>query len=98
MRNPWVRSLVAVAVLAGLACAAQGQAQSNRQGAAAATAKAQPFDAHDLSGVWILRTPYAGLNNQAPPMTAWGQAKFEANKPSFGARAVPPAQGNDPIG
>ena len=51
----------------------------------------------DLSGVWSfggLRT----LSNQTPPMTPAGQAKFNANKPSYGTRAIPPALGNDPAG
>ena len=30
-----------------------------------------------------------------PPMTAWGKAKFEAAKPSYGPRSVPPGLGND---
>ena len=30
-----------------------------------------------------------------PPMTAWGKAKFEATKPSYGPRSVPPGLGND---
>jgi hypothetical protein len=39
------------------------------------------------------------LTNTAPPvLTVSGKAAFDANKPSFGARAVPPALGNDPIG
>ena len=63
-----------------------------------AQATNQTFDPHNLSGVWLLRTPYAGLNNKAPALTAWGKAKFDANKPSYGARAVPPAEGNDVIG
>lgn len=30
-----------------------------------------------------------------PPMTDWGKAKFEATKPSYGPRSVPPGLGND---
>jgi hypothetical protein len=96
MHNPWSRSVVALAIAIGLSCIAH--TQTNRQGATESPAKAQLFNAHDLSGVWTLKTPYAGLNNHPPQMTAAGQAKFNANKPSFGPRAVPPAQGNDPIG
>jgi len=55
-----------------------------------------PFDPHDLSGVWRGGGEYMGT---APPaMTAWGKAKFDATKPSYGPRAVPPAIGNDPLG
>ena len=38
------------------------------------------------------------MGTPAPPMTAWGKAQFDANKPSYGPRAVPPAIGNDPLG
>ncbi len=57
-----------------------------------------PFDPHNLSGVWLLATPFAGLSNDPPPFTPWGQAKYMANKPSYGPTAVPPALGNDAIG
>jgi hypothetical protein len=81
------------------------RAQTTRPGtqgagssAADSTAKAQPFDPHNLSGVWLLKTPYAGISNQVPPLTDWGKTKYDANKPSYGPKAVPPAQGNDAIG
>jgi hypothetical protein len=61
-------------------------------------AKAEPFNPHDFSGVWLLKTPFAGISNQPPPLTAWGQGKYDANKPSYGPKGVPPALGNDPIG
>jgi hypothetical protein len=32
-----------------------------------------------------------------PPMTAWGQAQFDAAKPSFGPHAFPLAETNDPL-
>lgn len=58
------------------------------------------FDAHNLSGVWHhpmqLRDPT--MSNERPPFTAWGQAKFDATKPGYGPRAIPPALGNDPLG
>ena len=31
-------------------------------------------------------------------MTPLGEARFNANKPSYGPRAIPPALGNDPMG
>ena len=96
MRNIFAGCVVIVSTLFTLAPFTA--AQTTRPSAAEPQAKPQPFDPHDLSGVWILSTPYAGISNQAPPLTAWGQAKFDANKPSFGPRAVPPAVGNDVIG
>jgi len=56
-----------------------------------------PHDPHDLSGIWLGRAAGA-LNNPAPSFTPAGKAAFDANKPSFGPRAVPPAFGNDPLG
>jgi len=40
-----------------------------------------PFNPHDLTGIWG-RNGIA-LSNQIPPMTAWGQAKFDAAKPAW---------------
>ena len=58
----------------------------------------QAQDAHDLSGVWRWTGRVLTFSSETPPMTAWGRARFEANKPSYGARQVPPAVGNDPQG
>ena len=55
-------------------------------------------DPHDLSGVWTKTWRTLSLSNEPPAMTPWGQARFDANKPSYGPRAVPPALGNDPRG
>ncbi len=64
----------------------------------------------DFSGVW--RRPRKApddkrkytiyelsmaLTTEEPPMTAWGLAKFKANRPNIGSRAVPIAQTNDPV-
>jgi hypothetical protein len=75
-----------------------GQRQGGRGAAQTEAKSTEPFDPHDLNGIWLLRTPYAGLSNQPPPLTPWGQTKFMANKPSYGPRAVPPSAGNDAIG
>jgi hypothetical protein len=73
------------------------QAAASRQPAASPTANLQ-YDPHDLSGVWIFHGPGGfSLSNEAPPMTPWAQAKYNANKPGIGRadRIVP--LGNDPI-
>jgi hypothetical protein len=63
-------------------------------------AKAAPL--HDISGTWALRAPrgagfmwynYALMADE-PPMTAWAEEKFKANKPSFGPH--PQEDSNDP--
>lgn len=60
-----------------------------------------PFNPHDLSGVWDYynRIPGQGIyvtpSKDMPPLTAWGKARFDANKPGYGPRAQP--GGNDPM-
>ena len=52
----------------------------------------------DLSGIWIADGgPRRSVTGEAPaPMTPAGQAKYDAQLPSYGPRAIPPALGNDP--
>ena len=63
----------------------------------------QPFNPRDLNGIWDRSGggdrgmgPRPGVG--VPPMTPEGKAMFEASKPSYGPRAVPPAVGNDIVG
>jgi hypothetical protein len=63
--------------------------------------------AHDLSGVWMDDHPRPNsvierywvykFTPDEPPMTAWGQAQFDAARSSFGSHAVALMQTNDPI-
>jgi hypothetical protein len=62
---------------------------------AAKDAVAAPAPEHDLSGVWLITSRAQGLSKTPPPFTDEGKARYEANKPGFGPRAV--AGGNDPI-
>jgi hypothetical protein len=88
---------------------------SDAQKEAAAASKSKlTYDPHDLSGIWRSNPPEADRERvdalpdplmggtPAPPMTAWGQALFDARKPSQPiaptSRRVPPALGNDPLG
>src|SRR5258708_12036339 len=65
------------------------------------TAKVQnAVPAGSLSGTWAISTPrgqawynYALIGDE-PPMTPWAEAKFKANKPSFGPN--PQEESNDP--
>ena len=50
---------------------------------------------HDLSGAW-LGTPVPPLE-LPPPMTAKGQALFDAAKPMYGSRSVPVVESDDPL-
>ena len=66
--------------------------------AAAALGQAQPFDAHDLSGIWFARAARGtnfSLSASSPPMTPWAQQRHDAAKPGLGPRGKP--LGNDPM-
>jgi hypothetical protein len=72
--------------------------RGNRQQRAVST---EPFDAHDFNGIWWRTGGTREFNTQKggePEFTAEGKKRFEANKPGYGPRAVPPALGNDPLG
>ena len=71
------------------------------RGAAAAPRSNAPFDAKDLNGIWWRTGGTREWNTQKgeePVFTPEGKKAFDANKPGYGPRAVPPAQGNDPLG
>jgi hypothetical protein len=60
------------------------------------------FERHSLDDKWIdikdrKVPPQMRSNTSPPPMTEWGKAKFEANKVSYGPRAVEPEFNNDPV-
>jgi hypothetical protein len=83
-----ILSLVAV-----LASSAAFLAQSNGQAPARpAAAKAQSAAVNnDISGVWDAMSgnyDFASFSKGDPPMTPWGQAQFNAAKPSQGPRGV----------
>jgi len=68
------------------------------------TAFAQAASTPDFSGVWgaivspEMRPYYlAGFQASEPSMTPWGEAKYKEARPSFGPRAVPVEQTNDPV-
>ena len=77
-------------------------AQTGRQARQAKPKSNLPFDPHDLSGVWSRTGGDRGMSNRpgvnVPPMTPAGQKLFDASKPGYGPRAVPPATGNDIVG
>ena len=69
-----------------------GQSNGSAPVVQPAAAMAQSEDAsHDLTGVWnAMRGNYdvASFSKGDPPMTPWGQARFNAAKPSQGPRGV----------
>ena len=104
--NGAIASLTLVMTLPAFAAA-----QSNRTPAQPAKTNAAPEARHDLDGVWAVKvaatTPRTGFEcclvdpRLRPPMTAWGQARFDAAVPSSkspgpeGDRVVPGKE-NDP--
>ena len=88
-----------------LTCSSWASAQTKKP--SDAPASSTPFVPHDLSGVWFDERPRPAtvnerywifkFNAEEPPMTAWGLAQFNATKSSFGTRAYPLAETNDPL-
>jgi len=91
MRNRFLGPIVALLAVLGVAFA-----QTPQQPGAAQANAAAPASPHDLSAVWVFSERTRTLSGEVPPMLPEGEAKFNANKPGFGPRAVP--GGNDPIG
>jgi hypothetical protein len=86
-------SMFALGVLLALAPFAFGQ----RAEPAPSPTKNLPFDPHDFSGIWRFRGN-GFVTRDAPPMTPWAKAKYDAAIPGLGAggaRSKP--LGNDPI-
>ncbi len=86
MRNRYLNLTLMFAGILGLSVAGCAPAD-----------QAPEMDTPDLGGVWRLGG-YRGISEESPPMTPAGQAMFDNNRPSYGARAIPPALGNDPTG
>ena len=102
-----MRSGVTCSVVAPIAVFAFLFVGTVEQARPAQAGKASP----DLTGVWSRsrRPPdrahrytlfqlLFSISIEEPPMTAWAEARFKANKPQFGPSAVPIADSNDPIG
>jgi len=90
-------------VAAVLALAAAASAQTNASADAGKAQRATSSLSHDLSGVWMqypdgdvpgVPGMNAVSNRTRPPLTPWGQAKFDAAKPLVGPRAVPGEENN----
>jgi hypothetical protein len=96
--------LLVLGMLVLLAAAAHAQvpaispAGGVARGATAATGPSVRHDPHDLSGVWRWVGRVLTFSAEAPPMTLWGKARYDASKPSYGPRSIPASLGNDPQG
>jgi len=96
-----VVAAVVLLVLGSSAVHGQGTAPpSVPRGAAPAASHDQPFDPHDLSGIWWghnARGVNSSLGATAPPMTPWAQERYDAAKPGLGRTARAQPLGNDPM-
>jgi hypothetical protein len=101
MRNRSLGIFIGVAIL--LICTASASAQTKEPAAPAKATSSSKTP--DLSGVWMRDAPPATaaqywiyeLNQEEPPMTAWGQEQLKAAKSSFGAHEYPLEETNDPV-
>ena len=64
--------------------------------------KAGYFERHALNDKWLPiqdKSIPDQMRSQTypPPLTDWGKAKFEATKPNYGPRSVPPGLANDTV-
>src|SRR4029077_13019557 len=88
--------VVAVLGLSPVGFAQTGQPTESKKSPTTRTASTQSLS-HDLSGVWMqyddgTAPGFARMNGvddrTRPPLTPWGQEKFDAAKPLMGPRAV----------
>src|ERR1043166_5807510 len=101
MNKPVVSAVITLVLISGYGAGAQAQQTSPAAEPASSPKSTAPFSPHDLNGLWMTAS---GLNsgtqivdpNTHPPLTAWGQARFDASFPSLGPRDVPGKE-NDPI-
>jgi hypothetical protein len=105
MRTWLLNSVIVLATVFACASLAHAQADEGPGGVPRTRGRGQsdapsptaklPYDAHDLTGVWMGRQNRNTLSRTPPPMTPWAQARYNAAKPGIGPRAQP--LGNDPI-
>jgi hypothetical protein len=94
---PTMRFAQYVAVLgAMLAFSSAAFGQTQKQTETPKTSSSSSALSHDLSGVWM---PYSlhmdGIDEKLrPPLTPWGQARFDASVPLVGSRAIAGRENN----
>jgi hypothetical protein len=88
--SDWLAAALLV-LLAGVACGdSRAPATTTTPGETGTAAQRR-----DLSGVWA--GPPLPTLQDPPPLTPAGQARYEANKPTWGPSAVGLAESNDPL-
>ena len=100
MRNRLVGTIPAIVAVLAFSAALLGQSSSQAPGQPAAAKSQSAAANNDISGVWnSIRGNYdnSSFSKGDPPMTPWGQAKFNAAKPSQGSRGVKLTETNDMV-
>ena len=106
MRIRFLKSIIAISTVLVLAPVLLAQTAQQSAGGARAV---KPTPKRDISGVWNRQAGDPSLSAihslsgvargpgfvDMPPLTHWGQAKFDATRPGYGIRQQP--MGNDPI-
>ena len=100
MRNRPV--LLTLSLVAALMFSAALLAQGNGQAPSSSSKQKPPSTVAtpDLSGVWLASSgvyEFASFSKDDPPMTPWGQAQFNAAKPSQGPHGVKLSETNDKV-
>jgi hypothetical protein len=98
MRNCLITAAVLEALTMFSSLTLAQNAPPSRNPEAPDSQKSQPFDPHDLSGIWwghAARGTNFSLSATPPPMTPWAQQRYDAAKPGLGPRGKP--LGNDPM-
>jgi hypothetical protein len=86
VQNRPIRSVVVVVAVLVLSSVTFAQTTQPSGAPQAQTAKTPAFDPHDLTGIWVRGKAPRGnspLSGVRPPMTPWGQAKFNTVRGSF---------------
>jgi len=91
MRNFSMCSIATLAMLFISLPAANAQAAKQSK-----TTASQPFDPHDLSGVWGGQST-DNMTKDEPPMTPWAAAKYKSAKTNWSDPPVLGAEDNDPV-
>jgi hypothetical protein len=104
MRYRFIAVFVALPAVLALTQILWGQNSQQTPAQKAPATKAEPFDPHDISGIWKNPGGFdVALGNNRPPMTEWGKEKWSKTRAS--ARNSPLAFGfyqdqkdwNDPL-
>jgi hypothetical protein len=95
-------AVAALLLVVALISSATLLAQSNDQPPVrpAATNARNAVAKNDISGVWNVTSgvyEFASFSKDDPPMTAWGQAQFNAARPSQGPQGVKLTETNDKV-